>query len=99
MTPELAARLAALGIELAAEGKAYSMFTRGNCLALVQHSQAVYTGIGSSGIVTESGVAYLVWRDERPVLVGKGLELPADAAQVESLRHFSADLKAALGLA
>lgn len=98
MIPEVAARLAALGIELMGEAKAFSIFARGNCIVLVHRTDAGFTSLGSSGIMTESGLAYLVWRDNRPLLVGKGVEVAADAGQVEGIRQFSGDLKAALGL-
>ena len=98
MTPEVAARLASLGIGLMAEAKAYSIFARDQCLALVQRNDAGFSSLGSSGMMTESGLAYLVWRDGRAWLVGKQSETEADAAQVECIRQFSGDLKSALGL-
>jgi hypothetical protein len=98
VTPEIAARLAALGIRLMAEAKAYLIFTRGNCLALVHRTEAGFTSLGSSGMMTENGLAYLVWREDRPVLVAKRTELAADRQQVEQIRQFSGDLKSALGL-
>jgi len=98
VTPEVAARLSALDISLMAEAKAYSIFARGNCLAVAQSTEAGFSSLGSSGMMTESGLAYLVWREGRPVLVAKGHEIEADAGQVEQLRKFSGDLKAALGV-
>lgn len=108
MTPETAARLAGCGIQLAAESPEYNMFTRGLCVALVRPgtggetagatTEAV-TGIGSSGMMTEGGLGYLVWREGRPYLAAKGSETPATAAQVEEMRKFSSDLKRALGVA
>jgi len=94
----LAARLDASNITLMAEAKAYTIFVRDNCIALVHRNGAAFSSIGSSGIMTENGLAYLVWREDRPVLVGKGIELPADDARVAGIRQFSLDLKAALGL-
>ena len=70
------------------------MYSRDNCLAMVHFTQAGDSSIGSSGIMTEQGVAYLMWRDGAPVLVGKGMDVPATAEQVETLRAFSEDLKA-----
>ncbi len=98
MTPEVAARLAALDIVLMTEAKAYSIFTRGDCMALVQWDAAGFASLGSSGMLTESGLAYLVWRDGRPWLVAKQMEIAAQAEQVERIRKFSGDLKSALGL-
>ena len=96
MTPETAARLAGCGIQLAAESPQYSMFTRGYCVALVAPG-AAGTGIGSTGIMTETGLAFLVWRDGRPYLTAKGREIPASPAQVEETSKFALDLKRALG--
>ncbi|MGB7760912.1 MAG: hypothetical protein WBL61_13845 [Bryobacteraceae bacterium] len=96
MTPETAARLDAVGIRLAAESPEYSMFTRGLCVALVKPGAAAGTGIGSSGMMTDAGVAFLVWREGRPYLAAKGGETPASPAQVEEIGKFSLDLKRAL---
>ena len=97
MTPEIAARLAACGIELAAESPEYSMFTRGACAALVKLSAGTGIGIGSSGMMTDAGLAFLVWREGRPYLAAKGRETAASPSQVEEIQQFSLDLKRALG--
>ena len=97
MTPETAARLAGCGIQLAAESPQYNMFTRGCCVALVGPAAAA-TGIGSSGMMTETGLAFLVWREGRPYLAAKGRETLASSAQVEEIQEFSLDLKRALGV-
>jgi hypothetical protein len=47
-------------------------------------------------MMTEQGLAYLVWRDGLPYLAAKGGETPATPEQVETIRKFSADLKSAL---
>jgi hypothetical protein len=49
-------------------------------------------------MMTESGLAYLIWRDHLPLLAGKSGEHPAEAAQVAAIRRFSDDLKTALSL-
>ena len=98
MSSEVAARLAALDISLMAEAKSYSIFARGNCMAVAQRNEGGFTSLGSSGMMTDGGLAYLVWRDGRPLLVARQNEMEADAGQVEALRRFSSDLKAALGL-
>ena len=105
MTPETAARLAGCGIELAAESPLYNMFTRGSCVALVRPGTGGKTagateagaGIGSSGMMTEDGLAFLVWREGLPYLAAKGREAAASSAQVEEIQKFSLDLKRALG--
>jgi len=107
VTPETAARLAGCGIQLAAESPEYNMFTRGVCAALVRPGTGgktagateAATGIGSAGMMTESGLGFLVWREGLPYLAAKGSETPATAVQVEEMRRFSSDLKRALGVA
>ncbi|MGA3016841.1 MAG: hypothetical protein ABSF62_06955 [Bryobacteraceae bacterium] len=100
MSPEIAARLADLNIQLAAQARDYCLFVRGNCLALAQAAGESFTSIGASGMMTENGIAYLVWREGRPVLAAHGgHEQPATPEEVETVRHFSEDLKLTLGLA
>jgi hypothetical protein len=94
----VAERLASLNIQLAAEGAKYFVFARENCVALVERTGAGYGSIGSTGMMTECGLAYLIWRDRQPLLVGSSGERPAEAAQVEVIRRFSEDLKTALSL-
>ncbi len=96
MTPETAARLAGCGIQLAAESPQYNMFMRGVCVALVAPG-ATPAGIGSSGMMTDAGLAFLIWREGLPYLAAKGRETPASSEQVEEIRTFSLDLKRALG--
>jgi len=96
VTSELAARLALYRIELLSESKEYSLVARESCFALLRIVEGSVPGIGSSGMMTESGMAYLVWREDQPRLVGKGSDVPARADQVESLRAFAGDLKIAL---
>ena len=96
MTPELRARLGVYRIELLSEAKEFSILGRESCFALVNRAEAGETGIGSSGMMTENGPAYLVWRDGQAYLVGKGSETAADSAQVAAIRSFSDDLKKAL---
>ncbi len=81
-------------IQLIAETKEYRLYSRDTCVAMVHFTQSGDSSIGSSGMMTENGVAYLMWRDGRAVLVAKGLEVPASPEQVEALRQFSRDLKA-----
>jgi hypothetical protein len=94
--PETAARLASDGIQLASETQGHCLFTRENFLALVERNGAAFGSIGSTGIMTESGLAYLVWRNGRALLKAKASETEASPAQVEAIRQFSEDLKKAL---
>ena len=50
-------------------------------------------------MMTEQGLAYLVWRDGQPYLAAKGGETPATPEQVETIRKFSQDLSNALNTA
>ena len=97
MTPELAARLAVYRIELLSEATDYCVLARDNCFVLAAAGRNGALEVGSSGMMTENGLAYLVWREGQPRLVAKGRDLPAGAAEVETLRGFSADLQAVLG--
>jgi len=86
-------RLDHLNIRLVVEGPAFSIYMRDDCVAAVS---AQGTSQGSTGMMTERGLAYLVWRDGQPYLVAKGGETPATPEQVETIRKFSEDLKNAL---
>ena len=98
MSPEIADRLAALNIQILAEANKHFLLAREMCVALVERTESGFGSIGSTGVMTETGLAYLVWRGERAVLVGKSGEQPAEAAQVEAIRRFSSDLKSGPGL-
>ena len=99
MNPAVAARLTSLDIRTVAETAAYTLFARGDCLALARRAGQGFDSIGSSGMMTENGVAYLLWRDGEPLLAARGhAPAPAAPAQVESIRTFSEDLKLALQL-
>ena len=88
--------LGSTGIQLLTETRSYSMFARDNLIALVERTAEGYGSIGSTGILTDRGLAYLIWRDGQPFLSGKGFEQPATEEQVAAVRRFSEDLKAAL---
>ncbi len=92
----VAERLASLNIQIAAEGPKHFVFVRENCVALVERAGTGYGSVGSTGMMTESGLVYLLWHGRHPVLAGKSGERPAEAAEVESIRRFSEDLKSAL---
>ena len=96
MNPEIADRLATLQIQILAEADKHFLLARDTCVALVERTAAGIGSIGSTGMMTEAGLAYLVWREGRAMLVGRGGEQAADATQVEAVRRFSEDLKSAL---
>jgi hypothetical protein len=83
-------RLEDLNIRLMVEGPVVSIYVRDNCFAAVGGTQ------GSTGMMTEQGLAYLVWREGQPFLAAKGIETPATPEQVEAIRKFSEDLNTAL---
>jgi hypothetical protein len=84
------------GIQLLSETAAHYLFARDNLVALVERTPEGCGSIGGTGILTERGLAYLVWREGDAWLAGKGFEERAGAGQVAAVRTFSADLKAAL---
>ena len=99
MSPAIATQLLALGIEIAAQAKEYVMLVRGTCVALARMDAAGSVSIGSSGLMTENGLSYLVWRDGKAILsIHGGSETDALQEQVEAIRKFSDDLKTALDL-
>ena len=83
-----------------AEGTYFCLFIRDGCLGMVPRTEdfTAFDNTGSTGMSLDQGLAYLVWREERPFLVGHGFEVPAEPHQVEQITQFSADLKTALGL-
>ena len=100
MNAEIAQRLNTCDIRIMAEAGNFCLFVRDGCLAMAPRGPhpSGFAGIGSSGLSTDQGLLYLVWQDEQPLLVGQGVEIPAEPGQVEKILQFSADLKAALGL-
>jgi hypothetical protein len=80
------------------EDPAVSIYARDNCIAAVggTHGGGPRGNRGSTGMMTERGLAYLVWRGGRPYLAAKGGEIPATPEQVEIIRKFSEDLDTAL---
>ena len=81
-----------------AEAKFYFLFVRDGCLAMVPREGEGFAAIGSTGLMTDDGLLYLVWRDDKPYLTYKEFETAATPEQLEKVQRFSADLKAALGV-
>jgi hypothetical protein len=84
------------GIRLLSQTPSHYLFARDNCIALVERAPSGFGGIGSTGAFTARGLAYLVWRQGRAFLAGKGFEQPATEEEVAAVRRFSEDLKTAL---
>lgn len=98
MSPEIADRLAHQNFQLLSETARHLLFERDGCIALVERTATGFGSVGSTGVMTVSGLAYLVWRENRAFLAGKAGETPAEPEQVETILRFSRELKAALGL-
>jgi len=80
---EIEARLESFGIGLAAESPAVSIFVRENCVAMVGRTSGGGLSMGSTGMMTDNGLSYLVGREGQPRLSGKGGEVAAGPDQVE----------------
>ena len=89
-------RLAVSAIQLVAETSSHFLFTRKNFIALVERRGEEIGSIGSTGVLTEHGLAYLVWRGTEAFLKSKSAEMPAGDAEVAAMRQFSQDLESAL---
>ena len=91
-------RLAALGIELLPLPglERHFVFARDGYATLVERRESGFGRLGAPGLITEHGLAMLVWRQERPFFVVHKNELPASPEQVAALRQFTSDLERAL---
>ncbi|HYM13378.1 MAG TPA: hypothetical protein VEU62_21750 [Bryobacterales bacterium] len=70
---------------------------RDGFVALVERrADGAFGSPGAPGLLAEGGFAALVWKAASPVFVGRGGERPASSEQVEALRRFDSDLRAAL---
>jgi hypothetical protein len=72
------------------------VFHRDEFAALVDRVQDTFGQVGAAGLLTEKGIAPLLWRHENAVFVLKDFEQPASPRQVERLRAFQRDLETAL---
>ena len=88
--------LGSTGIQLLSETRSHYLFVRDNLIALVERTPEGFGSIGGTGMWTVRGIAYLVWRDGRAFLAGKGFEQPATEEEVVAVRSFSEDLKTSL---
>jgi hypothetical protein len=97
VTPEIQARLTQLEIVLMSEGPSFCFFARDACVAIVPRARDGFGPVGSTGILTEAGLGYLIWREGRAFISRHGMETAAEPEQVTMIQRFSADLKIALG--
>lgn len=91
-------RLAADNIQIipTPELSTHFLFERDGFVSLVERSANGFAKSGAPGLLTEQGIAQLVWRKELAYFVTKGFERQASAQEVDQLRHFSRDLSNAL---
>jgi hypothetical protein len=91
-------KLAAAGIDLVplSDMARHFVFTRDGFVSLVERRDDGFGAIGAAGLATEAGFAALAWRGEMPYFVTREFEQPATQIDVERLRAFERDLRAAL---
>jgi hypothetical protein len=93
VTEQTRARLAERGIQAVAETESHVLYARDNLIALLERRHGT---IGSTGMLTGDGLAYLIWRDGQAYLKSKHAENAATEQQVEAVRRFSEDLAGAM---
>ena len=91
-------RLVAAGIQLlpALEISTHFVFERDGFVALVERRGEGFGAVGTAGLLTDYGVAPLMYKRDSAFFVTKGHEIPANPEQVQKLRSFQRDLSAAL---
>jgi hypothetical protein len=90
-------RLARAGIQtIPAELDTHYILERDGFLALVERREDDFGGAGAAGLLTERGLAPLVWREDRGFFVVRGFEREATPEDVTRLRAFQRDLEDAL---
>jgi len=96
--PDVTARLQAARISvIAADLEKHHILERDGFIALVERTpDGGYGQAGTAGLLTEQGLAPLVWRGDAPVFVARGTEVAATAEQVDTLRSFQRDLETSL---
>ncbi len=99
MTPEIFSRLESLNIQWMVHAEGYAVFTRGDLIAMANCADnGRIASLGSTGMMTDNGLAYLAWRGGPVLAAHGGKEILATAEQAETIQQFSAELKTALGL-
>jgi hypothetical protein len=98
MPPEYILRnLAGAGINLLPiDLDRHFLFEREGFVALVERRGDLLGNVGAAGLLTETGLAPLVWRGDVPAFAGKAGDRPATPEQVEALRRFQMDLESAV---
>jgi len=95
---EILERLVAAGIQLLPDTgiTTHFVFERDGLAALVQRKDGGFGSMGAPGLMTDKGLAVLVWRAGEPWFVRKTFERLATTEEVATMLHFAADLEAAL---
>lgn len=97
MVEAILERLAAAGINLLpVDLDKHFLFERDGFVALVEKRGDGFGSIGAAGLVTETGLAPLVWRGNIAAFVSKSGEQAATDEQVEILRRFQSALGEAI---
>ncbi|MCC6539061.1 MAG: hypothetical protein IT162_16025 [Bryobacterales bacterium] len=89
-------QLAELGIEpMDVPGQErHTFFVRGEFAALVERTrEGTFGRVGTAGLMSERGLAMLVWREGKPFFVVRHYEAEATPESVVALRAFTADLE------
>ena len=91
-------RLAAASIRiLAVDVPRHFVLERDGFAALVERTEPAGFGrIGAPGLLTEKGLAMLVWRGTDAWFVAHDFEQAATSEQIAAIRRFSADLHSTL---
>jgi hypothetical protein len=72
------------------------VFERDGYIALVERRGEGFGNVGSAGLLTEKGLAPVMYRSDGAFFVSKGFSQPAEPEQLETLRRFQQDLIDAL---
>jgi hypothetical protein len=72
------------------------VFERDGFIALVERANDAFGRIGAAGLLSDKGLAPLVWKNGSPYFVARGFEQPATESDIERLRLFQRDLEASL---
>lgn len=72
------------------------VFERDGFVSLVERRAEEFGSVGAPGLLTDHGIALLVWRGTEAWFVRKGFEARATEEQVAQMRSFASDLEQAL---
>jgi hypothetical protein len=95
VSPSQIAHLELLGISVLTEIRLdkHWVVERDGFIALIEKASNGPGRLGAAGLLTEKGLAPLIWRGAEPTFVAKDLEQIATNEQVQQIRGFQADLQ------